>query len=133
MVLRMTTNAITAGHAGQSSAPTAAAPGSAATASCYNLAQREEARRTLAPPTIAEASIPAGVEPEFIAMPAPGKTCPYSGLQRGMLYSLLREGVIRSVTLRRPDTTRGRRLIVLSSLKAYLRKLDAEQNGKGAK
>lgn len=69
-----------------------------------------------------------GVEPEFIAMPSPGRECPYSGLKRGMLYVLEREGLIKTVSLRRKGSARGRRLIVLASLKAYLRGLNAEQN-----
>jgi hypothetical protein len=66
--------------------------------------------------------------PEFVAMPGPGQVCPYSGLKRGMLYQLTKEGLIRTVSLRRKGTTRARRLIVFSSLMAYLRGLDAEQN-----
>ncbi|MGB8170336.1 MAG: hypothetical protein WCF18_22730 [Chthoniobacteraceae bacterium] len=66
--------------------------------------------------------------PEFVAMPGPGQVCPYSGLKRGMLYQLTKEGLIRTVSLRRKGTTRARRLIVFSSLMDYLRGLDAEQN-----
>ena len=106
----------TAGRAGKSSAPTGTASDSKTTL-------------TTNAPSIAEPVIASGVEAEFCAMPAPGKTCPYSGLQRVTLYALAREGLIRTVALRRPGTTRGRRLIVLSTLREYLRKLDAEQNG----
>jgi hypothetical protein len=84
---------------------------------------------SFAPPTIAAPVRTAGsIEPEFIAMPGPGQACPFSGLKRGALYALAREGVIRTVALRRRNTTRGRRLIVLSTLKAYLRGLDVAQN-----
>lgn len=72
--------------------------------------------------------VAAGIEPEFVAMPAPGQACPYSGLKRGALYALAKDGLIRTVALRRKGTTRGRRLIVFSTLKNYLRGLDAEQN-----
>ena len=83
---------------------------------------------TFAAPLIAEPHSPAGVEPEFIAIPGPSQICPYSGLRRGMLYALSREGLIKTVSLRRPGRTRGRRLVVLSTLRDYLRGLNAEQN-----
>jgi len=83
---------------------------------------------TTSVPVAAPVASATGVEPEFIAMPGPGQACPYSGLKRGALYALAREGVIRTVSLRRRNTTRGRRLIVLSTLKAYLRGLDVTQN-----
>lgn len=47
-----------------------------------------------------------------------------------MLYQLAKEGLIRTVSLRRTGTTRARRLIVLDSLMRYLRGLDAAQNSK---
>ena len=113
-MLAMKANTNAASGIGSSNSTTAIAPGSAA--------------HTFAEPVIAEGIRPVVVEPEFIAMPAPGKVCPYSSLQRGMLYALERDGLIKTVSLRRKGTTRGRRLIVLSSLKNYLRRLDAVQN-----
>lgn len=67
-------------------------------------------------------------EPEFYAMPGPGQTCPYSGLRRGFLYCLWRDGEIETVSCRRKNHTRGRRLVVAESLRNYLRRLRAEQN-----
>ena len=87
-------------------------------------------QHTTAPITVA-APVPSasGIEAEFVAMPGPGQVCPYSNLKRGALYALCRDGLIQTVSLRREGTTRGRRLIVLTSLKAYLRGLNALQNG----
>jgi hypothetical protein len=94
-----------------------------------NTNDNADAGASFSAPTVAAPIRGAGsIEPEFIAMPGPGQVCPYSGLKRGALYALAREGVIRTVTLRRRNTTRGRRLIVLATLKAYLRGLDAVQN-----
>ncbi len=70
------------------------------------------------------------IEPnEFLPMPGPGQTCPYSGLRRGALYCLWRDGEIETVSIRRKGHTRGRRLIVASTLRDFLRRLREEQNG----
>lgn len=118
-----------ASGAGSHSSATDAAPGSAAKPLTGSIAAKPALTTTL--PGVAEGVLPAVVVPEFVAMPSPGKVCPYSGLQRGMLYSLLRDGLIRSVTLRRSGKTKSKRLIVLASLREYLRRLDAEQNATG--
>ena len=82
---------------------------------------------TIAAPSIAAGVTLRGVEAEFTAMPSPSQVEPYSGLRRGMLYQLAREGLIETVSLRQPGRARGRRLIVLASLKNYLRSLRSEQ------
>jgi len=79
-------------------------------------------------PVAAPVHVAAPFEPEFIAMPPPGMVCPYSGLKRGALYQLASDDLIRTVSLRRKGRTRGRRLIVASTLRDYLRRLDVEQN-----
>lgn len=81
-------------------------------------------------PVTAGAAMPA--EREWISLPPPGKECPLTGMRRGLLYGLIQRKLIKSVTLRHPGTTRGRRLIYWPSLRDYLRNLDAVQNG-GAK
>ncbi len=88
---------------------------------------------TFAAPSIAAPVTPAGIEPEFCAFPGPAQVEPYGGLRRGMLYQLARDGHIKTVSLRMPGKTRGRRLIVLSTLRDYLRRLNAEQNAAGSK
>ena len=60
-------------------------------------------------------------------MPGPGQTL--QGCRRGLLYSLIRDCEIESISLRRKGHSRGRRLIYLPSLMATLRRLRAEQNG----
>ena len=92
-------------------------------------ASESGAENTFAPVTVPVVATAHSPLPEFVAMPAPGQVCPFSGLKRGMLYQLDKEGLIRTVSLRRKGTTRARRLIVLSSLLEYLRGLDAAQNG----
>jgi hypothetical protein len=91
-------------------------------------AGQQNSSATIAAPSIAAGVTLRGVEPEFTAMPSPSQVEPYSGLRRGMLYQLAREGLIETVSLRQPGRTRGRRLIVLESLKNYLRSLRQEQN-----
>lgn len=44
----------------------------------------------------------------------------FSGIGRTSLYSLIGEGKIKTINLRRPGTARGRRLVHLPSLREYL-------------
>ena len=44
------------------------------------------------------------------------------GLSRSHAYLLIEEGLIRSVSIRRPGTTRGRRLFDCASVRAFLNK-----------
>lgn len=74
------------------------------------------------------ATVAAPAVPEFLRMPPPAGFEPFSGLRRGLLYELLREGKVRSVCLRKPGAQRGVRLIEAASLFGYLRKLCDEQN-----
>ena len=83
-------------------------------------------KHTVAP--IAAAPV-AALQPEFLRFPRPGQVEPISGLRRSQLYELVKEGLIRSVSLRRPGKIRGTRLIVADSLRAYLRGLTEEQCG----
>ncbi len=56
-------------------------------------------------------------EPEFIQVQ---DAIRFSGIGRTNLYSLIGEGKIKSINLRKPGTARGRRLIHLASLRDYL-------------
>lgn len=67
-------------------------------------------------------------EAEFMALPGAGQRCPISGLGRSMLYQLEAEGKIRMISLRRRNNVRGKRLVVIDSVRQYLRTLDAQQN-----
>jgi hypothetical protein len=68
-------------------------------------------------------------EPEdYWAMPGPGREL--QGLKRGVLYGLIRDREIISVSVRRRGRSRGRRLILAESVRAYLRRLREEQNPK---
>ncbi len=84
---------------------------------------------TTSAPEVAPVLAQYKIEPnEFLPMPGPGQTCPYSGLRRGALYCLWRDHEIETISVRRKGHTRGRRLIVAESLRNYLRRLRAEQN-----
>ena len=60
--------------------------------------------------------------PEFVEVPRPGQVCPWSGLRRGMIFQLIRQGRIRSVCLRQPGRLRGKRLVHLPSVLELLRR-----------
>ncbi len=98
-------------------------------AACGTGDQNSSAR--FAAPSVAASVQQGGVEAEFTPMPSPSQVEPFSGLRRGLLYQLAREGHIKTVSLRLPGRTRGRRLIVLASLRDYLRRLNEEQNADG--
>ena len=67
----------------------------------------------------------------WVRLPKPGQWL--CGLTRSHIYSLIARGLIRSVSIRQPHHKRGVRLVFRPSLHAFLAKLDAEQNGEGAK
>ena len=52
------------------------------------------------------------------------------GISRSLAYVLTQEGLIQSVSIRRPGTLRGKRLWRVSSVKRYLDKLEREQRTK---
>ena len=81
---------------------------------------------TTSAPAIAPVMAQCGAEkPEFYAMPGPGQTL--QGLRRGALYCLWKDGEIETVSVRRRNRSRGRRLIVALTLDNYLRRLRNEQ------
>ena len=53
------------------------------------------------------------------------------GIKRGTLYTLIASGHIKSVSMRRKGNVRGCRLILLSSVAAYLQSLLETQTGGG--
>jgi hypothetical protein len=65
---------------------------------------------------------------QYWALPGPGQEL--QGLKRGVLYGLIRDREIISVSVRRRGRLRGRRLILASSLIRYLNRLREEQNPK---
>jgi hypothetical protein len=80
-------------------------------------------------PTVApsEAALSASQRPEFIGLPSPGASCPFTGLKRGSFYQLIKEGCIKSFVVRRKGRLRGRRLVVYESLIEHLRSLASAQ------
>jgi hypothetical protein len=84
--------------------------------------------RTIEEPEIA---VPA-LQPKYLSV---DQCRPIYGLTRGVLYPLLRDGVIQSVCIVGKDQngkrrSRGKRLILVESLERYLSQL-AEQEGVG--
>lgn len=67
------------------------------------------------------------VKPEWIRLPLPGQTCPWSGLKRSKLNELILASAIndhtppvKSVCVRNKGQKKGVRLIGYDSLMAYL-------------
>ena len=65
----------------------------------------------------------------WISLPAPGKKCPYTSMCRSMLNSLILgpNPPVHSVSLRKQYAVRGKRLIHLGSLLAYIESVAAAQ------
>lgn len=59
----------------------------------------------------------AGQDPEFLD--SAGLQARF-GIRRSLAYSLLADGVIQSVSLRRRNRTRGKRLFSVASVRQYL-------------
>jgi len=71
------------------------------------------------------------VKPEFIRLPRPGATCPFTGLTRSFLYAPASQGKIKTISLRERGKARGVRLISYDSLLGFLAKA-GEQTGDNA-
>ena len=77
--------------------------------------------------------------PEFIRLPKPGQQCPYTGLSRSHLNSLILPTKangncppVRSVSLRQRGATRGVRLVVFESILSYLNKQECNNDNLAA-
>jgi hypothetical protein len=77
-------------------------------------------QRTTAP---IEAGSVASLDPEFLPITS---ACKFSGLGRTALYLEIRAGKIKSISLRKKGTARGRRLVSVSSLRSYLNSFASE-------
>lgn len=58
--------------------------------------------------------------PEFLRFPRTGQRCLITGLSRPFLYTLAKEGKIKTVSLRDRNKQRGVRLISADSLLAFI-------------
>jgi hypothetical protein len=87
--------------------------------------------------TTAPADIPprvtASVQPEFLRLPKPGERCPYTGMTRSGLNTLILPNplnggrpLVRSFTLRRKGSKFGTRLIDFADLCRYVRQHEQE-------
>jgi hypothetical protein len=81
----------------------------------------------IAIPAAFQLPAPSYAKPEFIRLPKPGTSCPWTGLTRGTLNNLILPGPangfkppVKSVSLRPRGAKRGCRLIVFDSLLGYL-------------
>lgn len=61
----------------------------------------------------------AGQVERWIRLPKKGY-CPFCGLSRSHLFTLIQEGKVKSRSLRKPGNTRGPRLIYLPSVFEYI-------------
>lgn len=61
-----------------------------------------------------------GTLPAYVRMPQPGNAEALTGLRRGALYELAKEGKIKTATIRRKGSMRGIRLVHVESLLAYV-------------
>ena len=59
--------------------------------------------------------------PEWVRIPKPRTTCPYSGLSRAHVHRLVKEGEVESMSLRKRGARTGVRLVSYDSLMAYIR------------
>jgi len=72
-------------------------------------------------------------EPNTVLLPVnrkyakPATVTQIYDLSHGKVYALIREGLIKSITLREPGRSRGSRLIEIASLEKYLRSLEEPQ------
>lgn len=57
------------------------------------------------------------LEPEFFGVQ---EACRWSNIGRTNIFALIKAGHIRSINLRQPGRVKGRRLIHVASLRAYL-------------
>jgi len=64
--------------------------------------------------------------PEFVRLPAPKEHCPWCGLGRSHLNSLIADGSVRSVSLRKKGRARGVRLVYLQSIIDYIKSMEKE-------
>ena len=63
------------------------------------------------------------VEPEFVDV---DNGVRFSGLGKTRFYEDMMEGKFRSILIRKPGAARGRRLVHLASLRAYLNSFSVE-------
>ena len=73
------------------------------------------------------AANPPGQLPEFACLPAPRKRCPISGCSRSFLLEHGEAGDFKIIRVRHPGKMRGKVLMHVPSLLAWLRRLAAEQ------
>jgi len=74
---------------------------------------------------------PGHVKPEWLRLPKPGTQCPFCGLSRTSLYTLCKEGKVKSVVLRKRGASRGIRLVAWDSLFSFINSLAIESASAG--
>lgn len=72
-----------------------------------------------APPAARPAHVAPAPAPTWIRLPTRGR-CPYTGLHRGKIYELIKTDAIRSAVVRSPGRKEGTRVVLLSSLLAFI-------------
>lgn len=87
---------------------------------------RETSRWSLSPETLELLREKRNGLPEWVRANKAGPEH-YTGLSRSYLYQLAQEGMIRSVSIRRPGQIRGVRLFNLPSILAFIESKEAGQ------
>lgn len=62
------------------------------------------------------------IRPEWLRLPKPGQRCPASGLCRSYLHTLVRDGKVKTSSIRERGRKTGIRLISYDSLMAFIEK-----------
>ena len=92
--------------------------------------RNEEDLYTLTPVASTEHPAPGPLQPKWIRLPKAGKSCPYTGLTRSGMNSLIL-GVnppVKSVSLKKRFALRGTRLVSLESLLTFIEAMATSQN-----
>jgi hypothetical protein len=66
--------------------------------------------------------------PEWYRLPAPGARDRMTGLSRTSLNEAIERGDVKAITVRQPGAVRGIKLLNVASVRAWMARLDAEQN-----
>lgn len=66
---------------------------------------------------------------EWTRLPAPLARDKLTGLSRTSLNEAIERGDVKAITVRQPGAVRGIKLVNVASLRAWLARLDAAQNG----
>jgi hypothetical protein len=82
---------------------------------------RKFGRTKFSPLNQASENLPPAIPPKYMD---PGRVDDVYGISGGKLYPLINSGRVVSITLCEPGKSRGKRLVLVASLEAYLKSLE---------